>query len=98
VHVAVILRLLPEALAEGRVVGHAEVVDTGDRKPVNDAQGLIELLCALGPSAGPGPGPGCGSGDSPGPGPGCGSGDSPGPGPGLGSTSGDNPSRSKETT
>ncbi|MDQ1415327.1 MAG: hypothetical protein QOF81_940, partial [Acidimicrobiaceae bacterium] len=87
-------RLLPEALAEGRVVGHAEVVDTGDRKPVNDAQGLIELLCALGPGAGPGPGPGCGSGS------GSGSGDSPGPGPGLGlgSTSGDNRSRSKETT
>jgi hypothetical protein len=52
VHVAVVLLLLPEALAEGRVVGHAEIVDTGERKPIRSAQELVEMLCALTPDAG----------------------------------------------
>jgi hypothetical protein len=50
--VAVVLRLLPEALAEGRVVGHAEIVDTGERKPIRSAQELVEVLCALTPDSG----------------------------------------------
>lgn len=44
-HVAVVLRLLPEALAQGRVVGHVELVDTGERKPIRSTQDLIDLLC-----------------------------------------------------
>jgi hypothetical protein len=52
VHVAVIVRLQPEALTEGRVVGHIEVVDTGQRKPIHDAPELIEVLCALAPGFG----------------------------------------------
>jgi hypothetical protein len=44
-HVAVVLRLLPEALAQGLVVGHVELVDTGERKPIRSAQELIDVLC-----------------------------------------------------
>jgi hypothetical protein len=47
--VAVIVRLQPEALADGRVEGHAEIVDTGQRRPVRNSQELIEVLCSLTP-------------------------------------------------
>jgi hypothetical protein len=56
VHVAVIVRLQPAPLAEGRVVGHAEIVDTGQRRPVRSAEELIEVLCALTPGTGSPPG------------------------------------------
>jgi hypothetical protein len=52
VQVAVIVRLRAEALIEGRVEGHVEVVDTGQRMPIHDAPELIEVLCALAPAFG----------------------------------------------
>lgn len=42
--VSVVLRLVPGALAEGRLAGHAEVVDTGRTTVFRDADELLRLL------------------------------------------------------
>jgi hypothetical protein len=42
--VSVLLRLAPEALAEGRLSGEATLVQTGDRALVRDADELIVFL------------------------------------------------------
>jgi hypothetical protein len=42
--VAVMLRLAPEALAEGRLAGEAELVTTGERTLVASAEQLVSFL------------------------------------------------------
>ena len=42
--ISVVLRLIESALATGRVVGEAEIVQTGERVVVQDEQGLLEFL------------------------------------------------------
>jgi hypothetical protein len=50
--VSVVLRLAEQALAAGRLAGEAEVVETGERTVVRDADGLVRFLGSLGsPSA-----------------------------------------------
>lgn len=44
VSIAVLLRLLREPLVAGRLVGEAELVDTGERTVVRDAGQLIAYL------------------------------------------------------
>jgi hypothetical protein len=43
-NVSVLLRLLPQALAEGRVAGHAEIVDTGETALFQDANEMIAFI------------------------------------------------------
>jgi hypothetical protein len=45
--VTVLLRVLGPAASEGEVVGHAEVVDTGERVPLRDVDDLFVLLRRL---------------------------------------------------
>jgi len=42
--VSVVLRLVEQALASGRLAGEAEVVATGERRSVRDAKELLEFL------------------------------------------------------
>jgi len=44
VTVVVVLRLLAEALAEGELVGHAELVRSGHRSVIRNAGDLMTLL------------------------------------------------------
>ena len=44
VNISVLLRLLREPLASGRVIGQVEVVDTGDRALVHDERELVAYL------------------------------------------------------
>jgi hypothetical protein len=46
--VSVVLRLVEQALAAGRLAGEAEVVETGERRIVRDAEGLVVFLASLG--------------------------------------------------
>jgi hypothetical protein len=43
-----VLLLVAEPLAEGQVVGHVEVVETGERWPVRSLEELARLLLARG--------------------------------------------------
>lgn len=45
VTVVVILQLLSDALAEGRLVGHAELVRTGERVAIRRTDELVTFLC-----------------------------------------------------
>jgi hypothetical protein len=45
-NVSVLLRLLREPLAAGRLVGEVEVVDTGERTVVRDVEQLVDYLRA----------------------------------------------------
>jgi len=62
--VSVLLRLRTAALAEGRLVGRAELVDTGEQVLVRRTEDLVAYLRAraLEPAT-----PSSGSGDAPGP-------------------------------
>jgi len=42
--VAILLRLVPQALNEGRVAGHAEVVDTGESLVFKDQEEMLAFL------------------------------------------------------
>ena len=42
-----VLRLRPEDLAEGRIVGQAEHVASGDNAPIRSADELVDLLVLL---------------------------------------------------
>jgi hypothetical protein len=42
--VSVVLRLVEQALAAGRLAGEAEVVETGERRVVRDAEDLLAFL------------------------------------------------------
>jgi hypothetical protein len=42
--ISVLLRLVSETLAEGRLAGHAEVVDTGERIAFRDQDEMVEFL------------------------------------------------------
>ena len=44
--VSVVLRLVPAALAEGRLAGEVEVVSSGERTFVAGADQLVEFLAA----------------------------------------------------
>ena len=44
--VSVVLRLAEQALAAGRLAGEAEVVETGERRVVRDAEGLVTFLAS----------------------------------------------------
>ena len=44
--VSYIIRLAPEALAEGRVAGEVQVVATGARHPVRNGEELVAMLLA----------------------------------------------------
>jgi len=44
VFVSILLRLLPEPLAHGRLVGRVEVVETGERTVVRSVDELVSLL------------------------------------------------------
>jgi hypothetical protein len=46
---AVLLRLFGERLGEGEVAGWIEVVATGERRPVRDADELLGVLRSLAP-------------------------------------------------
>jgi hypothetical protein len=41
---ALVLRLVEEALARGRLAGEVQIVETGERAVVRDAQELIEFV------------------------------------------------------
>lgn len=43
-NVSVVLRLLPEALAEGRLAGSLHVVDTGEHAVVHSTEELVSFL------------------------------------------------------
>ena len=43
-NVSVLLRLMPQALAEGRVAGHAEIVDTGESALFQDINEMVALI------------------------------------------------------
>lgn len=43
-NLSVLLRLLREPLAAGRLVGEAEIVETGERTVVRDAAQLVDYL------------------------------------------------------
>jgi hypothetical protein len=45
--VTVLLRILGPAASDGALVGHAEVVDTGERVPLRDVDDLVALLRRL---------------------------------------------------
>jgi hypothetical protein len=53
--VAVILRLLASNLAQGDVVGRAEIVDTGESVLFKDQQELLAFILRSGTGAGAGP-------------------------------------------
>jgi hypothetical protein len=42
--ISLVLRVAPEALAAGRLAGEAEVVETGERTVVRDAEELVAFL------------------------------------------------------
>lgn len=42
--VSVLLRLVPAALAQGRVAGHAEIVDTGETVVFKDQHEMLAFL------------------------------------------------------
>ena len=42
-----LLRLLPRQGSLGRLVGHAEVIDTNERVPISSEQDLIDLVRRL---------------------------------------------------
>lgn len=46
--VSFLLRLVPEALSESRIVGRIEVVETGEQVTLRDAEELIGFLQAHG--------------------------------------------------
>ena len=48
----IIVRAVPHAAAEGRVVGHVEIVDSGDIVPIADVGELVDLLRRLAESEG----------------------------------------------
>jgi hypothetical protein len=56
VTVSFLVRLVPRALAESRIVGHVKAVETGATAPVRSADDLIAFLLASG-QAGPRPRP-----------------------------------------
>jgi hypothetical protein len=45
--VAVVLRLLTDPAGEGRLVGQAEVVDTGELVPIRGTDDLVALVWRL---------------------------------------------------
>ncbi len=45
--VSLLVRLLPAAADEGRLAGHAEVVDTSEVVPISDLDDLITLVRRL---------------------------------------------------
>jgi len=45
--VSVVLRLLPGPASDGRVVGEAEVVSTGERVAIRAVEDLVRLACRL---------------------------------------------------
>ena len=47
-NVSLVLRLLTEAADRGALVGHAEVVDTGEIVPVRDVADLVRLVRRVG--------------------------------------------------
>ncbi len=47
-NVSVLLRLVPGALTEGRVAGHAEVVDTGETAVFKDLEEMVAFLRSAG--------------------------------------------------
>jgi hypothetical protein len=47
-NVSVVLRLVPRALMEGRVCGHAEIVDTGEAAFFKDLEEMVAFLQAAG--------------------------------------------------
>jgi hypothetical protein len=51
---AVVLRLLGERLRDGEITGWLEIVATGDRRAVRDADDLLAALRTLGSSPPPG--------------------------------------------
>ena len=53
--VSFIVRLVPDALAQARIVGHVTVIATGVAAPVRSADDLIAFLLASGPAT-PDPG------------------------------------------
>ena len=42
--ISVVLRLVEQALAGGRLAGEVEIVDTGERASVRDAEELVRFL------------------------------------------------------
>lgn len=51
-NVSVLLRLVPHALTEGRVAGHAEIVDTGEMAVFKDQGEMLALLIRAAASGG----------------------------------------------
>ncbi|MEA2622128.1 MAG: hypothetical protein QOH61_1038 [Chloroflexota bacterium] len=43
-NVSILLRLVADALGEGRVAGHAEVVDTGEIAAFKDQEEMLAIL------------------------------------------------------
>jgi hypothetical protein len=50
VTVSFIVRLVPDALAQARIVGHVTVIATGAEAPVRSADDLIAFLLASAPA------------------------------------------------
>lgn len=51
--VSILLRLVPRALADGRLAGQAEIVDTGHTTVFRDTEELLALLLVPPPSQRP---------------------------------------------
>lgn len=47
-NVSILLRLVPHALTEGRVAGHAEIVDTGETAVFKDLEEMVAFLQTAG--------------------------------------------------
>ena len=61
--VSVVLRLAEQALAAGQLAGEVEVVETGERRVVRDAEGLVTFLASRALSAAETPGTAHGGGE-----------------------------------
>jgi hypothetical protein len=51
-NVSLVLRLRTEPASHGEIVGHAEVVDTGEVVPVHGHDDLLALVCRVGAAGG----------------------------------------------
>ncbi|MBW3664358.1 MAG: hypothetical protein KY469_14760 [Actinobacteria bacterium] len=52
--ISFVLRLVPDALADGSIVGELEAIETGTRTAIRDANGLISALFDVSVRAGTG--------------------------------------------
>jgi hypothetical protein len=56
--VSYVVRLMPEPLADGRLVGEVEAVETGERWRIRDADDLLSVLIPVRKVSDRRPGPG----------------------------------------